>query len=112
MNSKLIIRVLLCSTFMAGSGTILQSCIFDQAPEHCSPVKSPPERHACQKTTPTVRRVAATSNQPAFARSENGSGGIPALVAAWAALLAVVLHPAAATQVEATQVAVGIQIVA
>ncbi|WP_245506334.1 tail fiber domain-containing protein [Rhizobium leguminosarum] len=76
MTSKFIIRVLMCSTFIAGSGTILQSCIFDPGARTLF-ASEEPARNAtpARKTTPTVRRVAAASNQPAFARSENGSGG-------------------------------------
>ncbi len=76
MTSKLIIRVLMCSTFIAGSGTILQSCIFDPGARTLF-ASEEPARNATptRKTTPTVRRVAASSNQPAFARSENSSGG-------------------------------------
>ncbi|WP_246713818.1 tail fiber domain-containing protein [Rhizobium leguminosarum] len=76
MNSKLIIRGLLCSTFIAGSGAILQGCIFDPGARTLFSSEEPARNVTpARKTTPTVRRVAATSNQPAFARSENGSGG-------------------------------------
>ncbi|MGO8023379.1 tail fiber domain-containing protein [Rhizobium leguminosarum] len=76
MTSKFIIRVLMCSTFIAGSGTILQSCIFDPGARTLF-ASEEPARNATptRKTTPTVRRVAAASSQPAFARSDNGSGG-------------------------------------
>lgn len=70
MNSKLIIRILLCSTFIAGSGAILQSCVFDPGAKTLFASQPP-----TSKQTPTVRRVAARSNQPAFARSDNGSSG-------------------------------------
>ncbi|WP_168266717.1 hypothetical protein [Rhizobium leguminosarum] len=73
MNSKLIIRVLLCSTFIAGSGAILQSCIFDPGARTLFATEEPAT--PARKTTPTVKRVAAKSNQPAFTRSENSSGG-------------------------------------
>ncbi|MGO7170372.1 tail fiber domain-containing protein [Rhizobium leguminosarum] len=77
MNSKLIIRVLLCSTFIAGSGAILQSCIFDPGARTLFASEEPVARSATptRRTTPTVRKVAATSSQPAFSRSENSSGG-------------------------------------
>ncbi|WP_158686986.1 hypothetical protein [Rhizobium leguminosarum] len=76
MNSKLIIRVLLCSTFIAGSGAILQSCIFDPGARTLFASEEPATNATpARKTTPTVKRVAAKSNQPAFARSENSSGG-------------------------------------
>ncbi|MGO7836005.1 tail fiber domain-containing protein [Rhizobium johnstonii] len=76
MNSKLIIRMLLCSTFIAGSGAILQSCIFDPGARTLFSSEEPATNVTpARKTSPTVRRVAATSNQPTFARSENGSGG-------------------------------------
>jgi len=76
MTRKLIIRVLLCSTFIAGSGAILQSCIFDPGARTLF-ASEEPARNAtpASKPTSTVRRVSATSNQPAFARSENRSGG-------------------------------------
>ncbi|MGO6735943.1 hypothetical protein HA464_32090 (plasmid) [Rhizobium leguminosarum bv. trifolii] len=73
MNSKLIIRVLLCSTFIAGSGAILQSCIFDPGARTLFATEEPAT--PARKTTPAVKKVAAKSNQPAFARSENSSGG-------------------------------------
>lgn len=77
MNSKLIIRVLLCSTFIAGSGAILQSCIFDPGARTLFASEEPAARSATptRKTTPPVRKVAATSSQPAFSRSENSSSG-------------------------------------
>ncbi|WP_204336992.1 tail fiber domain-containing protein [Rhizobium leguminosarum] len=77
MNSKLIIRVLLCSTFIAGSGAILQSCIFDPGARTLFASEEPVARSATptRRTTPTVRKVAATSSQPAFSRSENSSSG-------------------------------------
>ncbi|MBY5435503.1 hypothetical protein [Rhizobium leguminosarum] len=73
MNSKLIIRILLCSTFIAGSGAILQSCIFDPGARTLFATEEPAT--PARKTTPTVKKVAAKSNQPAFTRSENSSGG-------------------------------------
>ncbi|MGO6664513.1 tail fiber domain-containing protein [Rhizobium ruizarguesonis] len=73
MNSKLIIRILLCSTFIAGSGAILQSCIFDPGARTLFATEEPAT--PARKPTPTVKKVAAKSNQPAFARSENSSGG-------------------------------------
>lgn len=84
MNRKLIIRVLLCSTFLAGSGAILQSCIFDPGAKTLFASEEPVARSVTptRRTTSTVRRVPTTSTQPAFARSENsgnsgggGSGG-------------------------------------
>ncbi|WP_246697931.1 tail fiber domain-containing protein [Rhizobium sp. WYCCWR 11128] len=77
MNRKLIIRVLLCSTFLAGSGAILQSCIFDPGAKTLFASEEPVARSVTptRKTTSTVRRVPTTSNQPAFARSENSSSG-------------------------------------
>ncbi|WP_172601336.1 tail fiber domain-containing protein [Rhizobium leguminosarum] len=82
MNSKLIIRVLMCSTFIAGSGAILQSCIFDPGSRTLFASEEPPRNATpvgdatpVRKTTPTVRRVAAQSPQPAFSRSENSSSG-------------------------------------
>ncbi|WP_197727548.1 tail fiber domain-containing protein [Rhizobium ruizarguesonis] len=81
MNSKLIIRILLCSTFIAGSGAILQSCIFDPGARTLFASEEPaknvtPARNVtpAKKTTPTVKKVAVSTNQPAFSRSENGSG--------------------------------------
>ncbi|MDH6275443.1 hypothetical protein M2311_005543 [Rhizobium leguminosarum] len=76
MTRKLIIRVLLCSTFIAGTGAILQSCIFDPGARTLF-ASEEPARNAtpASKPTSTVRRVSATSNQPAFTRSENSSGG-------------------------------------
>ncbi|CAN7727834.1 tail fiber domain-containing protein [Rhizobium leguminosarum] len=70
MTSKLIIRVLMCSTFIAGSGAILQSCIFDPGARTLFASEEP-----ARKTTPAVRRVATKSTEPAFARSDNGAGG-------------------------------------
>ncbi|WP_245372380.1 tail fiber domain-containing protein [Rhizobium leguminosarum] len=77
MNRKLIIRVLLCSTFLAGSGAILQSCIFDPGARTLFASEEPVARNATptRKTTPPVRKVATTSSQPAFTRSENSSSG-------------------------------------
>ncbi|WP_260692563.1 tail fiber domain-containing protein [Rhizobium laguerreae] len=77
MNRKLIIRVLLCSTFLAGSGAILQSCIFDPGAKTLFASEEPVARSVTptRRTTSTVRRVPTTSNQPAFARSENSSSG-------------------------------------
>ncbi|OYD00517.1 tail fiber domain-containing protein [Rhizobium sp. N4311] len=76
MNSKLIIRVLMCSTFIAGSGAILQSCIFDPGARTLFASEEPTvNNQPTAKRTPTVKKVAATSSQPAFARSDNGSGG-------------------------------------
>ncbi|WP_206642384.1 tail fiber domain-containing protein [Rhizobium leguminosarum] len=74
MNNKLIIRMLLCSTFIAGSGAILQSCIFDPGARTLFASEEPVARSATptRRTTPPVRKVAA---QPAFARSENSSSG-------------------------------------
>ncbi|WP_261333323.1 tail fiber domain-containing protein [Rhizobium leguminosarum] len=76
MTSKLIIRVLMCSTFIAGSGASLQSCIFDPGARTLF-ASEEPARNAtpARKTTPPVRRVATKSNEPAFARSDNGAGG-------------------------------------
>ncbi|WP_246413342.1 tail fiber domain-containing protein [Rhizobium indicum] len=76
MTSKLIIRVLMCSTFIAGSGAILQSCIFDPGARTLFASEEPARSATpARKTTPTVRRVATKSNEPAFARSDNGAGG-------------------------------------
>jgi len=76
MNSKLIIRVLMCSTFIAGSGAILQSCIFDPGARTLFASEEPTvNKQPAAKRTPTVKKVAATSSQPAFSRSENGSSG-------------------------------------
>ncbi|WP_260693276.1 tail fiber domain-containing protein [Rhizobium leguminosarum] len=77
MNNKLIIRMLLCSTFIAGSGAILQSCIFDPGARTLFASEEPVARSATptRRTTPPVRKVAATSSQPAFSRSENSSSG-------------------------------------
>lgn len=76
MTSKLIIRVLMCSTFIAGSGAILQSCIFDPGARTLFASEEPAGNVTpARKTTPTVKRVANKSNEPAFARSDNGAGG-------------------------------------
>lgn len=77
MNSNPIIRVLMCSTIIAGSGAILQSCIFDPGARTLFASEEPTvnKQPTAKKRTPTVRRVAARSNEPAFVRSENGSGG-------------------------------------
>jgi hypothetical protein len=76
MTSKLIIRVLMCSTFIAGSGAILQSCIFDPGARTLFASEEPARSATpARKTTPAVRRVATKSNEPAFARSDNGAGG-------------------------------------
>ncbi|MGO6980725.1 tail fiber domain-containing protein [Rhizobium leguminosarum] len=74
MNNKLIIRMLLCSTFIAGSGAILQSCIFDPGARTLFASEESVARSATptRRTTPPVRKVVA---QPAFARSENSSSG-------------------------------------
>ncbi|MDR9807777.1 tail fiber domain-containing protein [Rhizobium hidalgonense] len=76
MNSKFIIRVLMCSTFIAGSGAILQSCIFDPGARTLFASEEPTvNNQPTVKRMPTVKKVAAKSSQPAFARSDNGSGG-------------------------------------
>ncbi len=76
MNSNQIIRVLLCSTFIVGSGAILQSCIFDPGARTLFTSEEPAaNKQPTVKRTPTVKKVAARSNEPAFVRSENGSGG-------------------------------------
>lgn len=82
MTRKLIIRVLLCSTFIAGSGAILQSCIFDPGARTLFTSEEPARNVTpaasvtpARKTTPTVKRVAVKTTQPAFTRSENSSGG-------------------------------------
>ncbi|EJT06159.1 tail fiber domain-containing protein [Rhizobium sp. CCGE 510] len=77
MTSKLFIRVLLCSTFIAGSGAMLQSCIFDPGARTLFASEEPTvnKQPTAKKQTPTVRRVAARSNEPAFSRSDNGSAG-------------------------------------
>ncbi|MDC9835123.1 tail fiber domain-containing protein [Rhizobium binxianense] len=82
MTRKLIIRVLLCSTFLAGSGAILQSCIFDPGARTLFASEEPAKNVTpasnvtpARKTTPTVKKVAVTTNQPAFSRSENSSSG-------------------------------------
>ncbi|MBY5518471.1 hypothetical protein GYN07_30700 (plasmid) [Rhizobium leguminosarum bv. viciae 248] len=76
MNSKLIIRILMASTLTVGSGATLQSCIFDPGARTLFASEEPARNVTpVRKTTPTVRRVAKSSNEPAFARSDNGSGG-------------------------------------
>lgn len=77
MTSKLFIRVLLCSTFLAGSGAILQSCVFDPGAKtlFASEEQTVNKQPTANKRTPTVKRVAARSNEPAFVRSDNGSAG-------------------------------------
>jgi uncharacterized membrane protein YgcG len=78
MNSKLIIRVLLCSTFIAGSAAILQSCVFDPGAKTLfaseEPNRNTPNATPTRKTTPTVKKVVAKSNETAFGRSGNDSG--------------------------------------
>ncbi|MBB4192151.1 hypothetical protein GGE45_003226 [Rhizobium aethiopicum] len=76
MNSNQTIRVLLCSTFIVGSGAILQSCIFDPSARTLFTSEEPAaNKQPTVKRTPTVKKVTARSNEPAFVRSENGSGG-------------------------------------
>ncbi|WP_222295359.1 tail fiber domain-containing protein [Rhizobium leguminosarum] len=76
MTSKLIIRVLMCSTFIAGSGAILQGCVFDPGAKTLFASEEPARSVTpARKATPAVRRVATKSNEPAFARSDNGAGG-------------------------------------
>ncbi|NYJ13778.1 hypothetical protein GGI64_004865 [Rhizobium leguminosarum] len=77
MTSKLFIRVLLCSTFIAGSGTMLQSCIFDPGARTLFASEEPTanKQPTAKKRTPTVKKVAARSNEPAFVGSDNGSAG-------------------------------------
>ncbi|MGO7211317.1 tail fiber domain-containing protein [Rhizobium ruizarguesonis] len=69
MTSKFFIRVLLCSTFIAGSGVILQGCVFDPGGKTLFTNQEP-----TRKNTPTVKRVAARSNETNFASSDKGSG--------------------------------------
>lgn len=75
MTSKVFIRVLLCSTFIAGSGAILQGCIFDPGGKTLFANQEPAQ--PTRKKTPTVKRVVAKSNdqESTFARSDKGSGG-------------------------------------
>jgi hypothetical protein len=68
MTNILIIRVLMCSTFIAGSGVILQGCIFDPGANTLVANQEP-----ARKNTPTVKRVAAKSNETTFARSDRSS---------------------------------------
>lgn len=68
MTNKLIIRLLMCSTVIAGSGAILQSCIFDPGARTLFAREEP-----TRKNTPTVKRVAAKSNETTFARSDKSS---------------------------------------
>ncbi|WP_221986243.1 tail fiber domain-containing protein [Rhizobium laguerreae] len=76
MTSKLIFRVLMCSTFIAGSGAILQGCVFDPGAKTLFASEEPARNVTpARKTTPAVRRVATKSNEPTFARSDNGAGG-------------------------------------
>ncbi|WP_221096335.1 tail fiber domain-containing protein [Rhizobium bangladeshense] len=74
MTSKVFIRVLLCSTFIAGSGVMLQGCIFDPGGKTLFATQEPEQ--PARKKAPTVKRAVATSDdrEPAFARSERGSG--------------------------------------
>ncbi|WP_064708331.1 tail fiber domain-containing protein [Rhizobium bangladeshense] len=74
MTSKVFIRVLLCSTFIAGSGVMLQGCIFDPGGKTLFATQEPAQ--PARKKAPTVKRAVATSDdrEPAFARSERGSG--------------------------------------
>ncbi|ARO27234.1 hypothetical protein CO659_04965 [Rhizobium sp. S9] len=75
MTSKVFIRVLLCSTFIASSGAILQGCIFD--PGGKTLFANQELAQPTRKKTPTVKRVVAKSNdqESTFARSDKGSGG-------------------------------------
>ncbi|OWO91192.1 hypothetical protein B5E41_27680 [Rhizobium esperanzae] len=75
MTSKVFIRVLLCSTFIAGSGVMLQGCIFDPGGKTLFANQEPAQ--PTRKKTPTVKRVVAKSNdqESTFARSDKGSGG-------------------------------------
>ncbi|WP_221959877.1 tail fiber domain-containing protein [Rhizobium laguerreae] len=74
MTSKVFIRVLLCSTFIAGSGAVLQGCIFDPGGKTLFANQEPAQ--PARKKTPTVKRIVTKSDdqEPAFARSERGSG--------------------------------------
>ncbi|MFS8145796.1 tail fiber domain-containing protein [Rhizobium sp. BR 249] len=75
MTSKVFIRVLLCSTFIAGSGVMLQGCIFDSGGKTLFANQEPAE--PARKKTPTVKKVAAKSNdrETTFARSDKSSSG-------------------------------------
>ncbi|AGS24744.1 peptidase S74 family domain-containing protein (plasmid) [Rhizobium etli] len=73
MTSKVFIRVLLCSTFIAGSGVILQGCIFDPGGKTLFATQEPAQ--PARKKTPTVKRVVAKSDdrESTFARSDKDS---------------------------------------
>ncbi|WP_221139152.1 tail fiber domain-containing protein [Rhizobium lentis] len=75
MTSKVFIRVLLCSTFISGSGFVLQGCIFDPGGRTLFATEEPAQ--PARKKTPTVKKVAARSNdqESTFARSDKSSGG-------------------------------------
>lgn len=75
MNSNPIIRVLMCTTIIAGSGAILQSCIFDPGARTLFASEEPAvNKQSTVKRTPTVKKVAAPRNETAFGRSGNNSG--------------------------------------
>ncbi|MGG7579637.1 tail fiber domain-containing protein [Rhizobium sp. Nf11,1] len=73
MTSKVFIRVLLCSTFISGSGVVLQGCIFDPGGRTLFANQEPAQ--PARKKTPTVKRVVAKSNdqESTFARSDKDS---------------------------------------
>ncbi|ABC93563.1 hypothetical protein RHE_PE00125 (plasmid) [Rhizobium etli CFN 42] len=73
MTSKVFIRVLLCSTFIAGSGVILQGCIFDPGGKTLFATQEPAQ--PARKKAPTVKRVVAKSDdrESTFARSDKDS---------------------------------------
>ncbi|QTU99541.1 MULTISPECIES: tail fiber domain-containing protein [Rhizobium] len=75
MTSKVFIRVLLCSTFIAGSGVMLQGCIFDPGGKTLFAHQEPAQ--PTRNKTPTVKRVVARSDdqESTFARSDKSSSG-------------------------------------
>ncbi|OWV70538.1 hypothetical protein ATY77_17410 [Rhizobium sp. R634] len=75
MTSKVFIRVLLCSTFIAGSGIILQGCVFD--PGGKTLFADQEQAQPAHNKTPTAKKVAAKSHdrESTFARSDRSSGG-------------------------------------
>ncbi|TCA01575.1 hypothetical protein E0H57_22400, partial [Rhizobium leguminosarum bv. viciae] len=74
-TSKLLIRILLCSTFMAGSVALLQGCVF--TPEG-KQLFSPRPAVAANQSTPRKRPQAtnvAAANGGTFGRAGNDSSG-------------------------------------
>lgn len=74
-TSKPLIRILLCSTFMAGSAALLQGCVFTpEGQQLFSPRPAVAANQSTPRKQPQATNVAA-ANRGTFGRAGNDSGG-------------------------------------